>query len=113
MSFITLVEAKGYLRVDSDYDDNLIAALLTASEALCCDIAKLSEDEWYEICAEDEEEEQGITPTLALSQRRALMRAAILYTLAYLYEHREEADHHDLLVTLRNILFAMREDKLL
>ena len=42
-------------------------------------------------------------------QYRELLRIAILYTVGYLFEHREEADHHDLMLTLRNLLFAIRE----
>jgi hypothetical protein len=37
---------------------------------------------------------------------------AILYALGYLFEHREEADHHALTLTLRSLLFALREDVL-
>ena len=37
------------------------------------------------------------------------MRVAILYALGYLYEHREEADHHSLTLTLRSLLFSIRE----
>ena len=33
----------------------------------------------------------------------------ILYAVAYLYEHREEADHHELTLTLRSLLFGIRE----
>ena len=42
-------------------------------------------------------------------QIKELLHVAILYTLGYLYEHREEADHHDLTLTLRNLLFSVRE----
>ena len=41
--------------------------------------------------------------------KSALSRTAVLYTLGYLYEHREEADHHDLTLTLRSLLFSLRE----
>ena len=34
---------------------------------------------------------------------------AVLYALAYLNEHREEADHHALTITLRNLLFGERD----
>jgi hypothetical protein len=34
---------------------------------------------------------------------------AILYALGYLFEHREDADHHDLTLTLRALLFSLRE----
>ena len=33
----------------------------------------------------------------------------VLYTLAYLYEYSEEADHHDLMLTLRSLLYSVRE----
>ena len=38
-----------------------------------------------------------------------MMRVAILYALGYLFEHREEADHHALTLTLRSLLFSIRE----
>lgn len=107
--FITLDEAKKYLRVDSDYDDELITALLLSAESLCVDIARLSDEEWNAVCAEDEDEESGVEASATLTRNRNLMRIAILYTVGYLYEHREEADHHDLVITLRNILFSIRE----
>lgn len=44
-----------------------------------------------------------------LTGRRAILKTAILFTLGYLYEHRENADHHDLALTLRNLLFDIRE----
>ena len=37
-------------------------------------------------------------------------RIAVLYTIGYLYEHREEADHHALTLTLRSLLFGMRKE---
>lgn len=33
-----------------------------------------------------------------------------MYTVAYLYEHREEADHHELMLTLRSLLFGIRQE---
>ena len=42
-------------------------------------------------------------------QMKAVLKTAVFYALGYLYEHREEADHHDLVLTLRNLLFAVRE----
>ena len=35
---------------------------------------------------------------------------AILYSIGYLYEHREEADHHALTLTLRSLLFGVRKE---
>ena len=40
---------------------------------------------------------------------KEILRVGVFYTLGYLYEHREEADHHDLVLTLRNLLFSVRE----
>jgi len=36
-------------------------------------------------------------------------KIAVQYAAAYLYEHREEADHHQLVINLRNLLFGVRE----
>ena len=44
-----------------------------------------------------------------LSAIRETTKVAILYTCAYLFENREEADHHALTMTLRSLLFAIRE----
>lgn len=107
--FITLDEAKQYLRVDSGDEDDLIMAFLATAESLCIDVARLTDEEWEAVCAEEEDAENDVEPSRELKRNRSLMRIAILYTTAYLYEHREEADHHDLVLTLRNILFSIRE----
>ena len=39
------------------------------------------------------------------------LKTAILYALAYMFENREAADHHALVLTLRSLLFGIREDK--
>ena len=109
MALITLDEAKAYLRVDSSDDDALIQSLIDSSCIYCADIARMTEDEWAAVDAESEDLENGIAPSAKLSARRKLMRIAILYTVGYLYEHREDADHHDLTMTLRSLLFAVRE----
>ena len=33
-----------------------------------------------------------------------------MFTVAYLYEHREEADHHAMDLTLRALLFGSRKE---
>ena len=109
MQFITLDEGKRYLRVDSDDDNALIEALLSSAEILCREVARLTEEQWAAICAEAQDRESGTEATAELKERCSLMRTAILYALGYLYEHREEADHHDLVLTLRNLLFSLRE----
>ena len=109
MALITLDEAKGYLRVDTSDDDALVGALVESAGILCADVARLTDEEWEAIDAESGGLENGVTPSEKLSARRKLMRIAILYAVGYLYEHREEADHHGLLLTLRSLLFSIRE----
>ena len=45
----------------------------------------------------------------AFASESATVRIAILYAVAYLFEHREEADHYELDLTLRALLFGVRE----
>ena len=59
--------------------------------------------------AADRDAENGVQPTRELEALRSTCRVAILYALGYLYEHRDEADHKQLMLTLRSILFAVRE----
>lgn len=87
---ITLEEMKNYLRVDFDDDDALIEALITAATRICMDILRTEDTDELSACEN--------------------AKAAILYTVAYLYEHREEADHHTLTITLRSLLFGARKE---
>lgn len=85
---VSLEDARNYLRIDNDEDDGLIQTLLNTATQLCTDVSRCSDEEF---------------------ESSDLSRTAILFALGYLYEHREEADHHDLTLTLRSLLFAMRE----
>ena len=87
---VTLNEMKNYLRVDYDEDDALIESMVGASERLCMDVARM----------DDEGEFAKVENA----------RIAVLYTAAYLYEHREEADHRALTLTLRALLFGARKE---
>lgn len=84
---VTLDEMKNYLRVDTDEDDDLIEKLIRSSEKLCEDILRSDQSET------DSE----------------VFDTAVMFTAAYLYEHREEADHHALTLTLRSLLFGDRK----
>ena len=101
MALISLEEAKGYLRVDTADEDAMIGILISAAERLCADVARLSDEKWEAVSSDTED--------ASLLPIRETMKVAILYALGYLFEHREEADHHDLVMTLRSILFAIRE----
>ena len=101
MALVTLEEAKIYLRVDSADEDAMTGVLLSAAERMCVDVARLTDEKWAAVNSDTED--TSLTPI------RETMKVAILYALGYLYEHREEADHHDLTLTLRSILFAIRE----
>lgn len=88
---LTLNEIKSYLRVDFEDDDALLETLNQSAEQLCTHIIRCTQAE-LETMVDDN------------------IRAAILYTVAYLYEHREEADHHALTLTLRALLFGHRRE---
>ena len=107
MALITLEEAKGYLRVDTADEDALTGILLSSAERICADVARLTEEQWADI---DSDKVRSVRYTDAeLRAVREIMKVAILYALGYLFEHREEADHHELVLTLRSLLFAVRE----
>ncbi len=79
----------------------MIGILLSSAGRLCADVARLTDEQWEAV--NSDVEDASLTPV------RETMKVAILYAMGYLFEHREEADHHDLTLTLRSILFAIRE----
>ena len=87
---LTLDETKRYLRVDYDDDDELLESFIVTGEKLVADVLRV----------EPETFEQSVTEQI---------RLAALYAVAYLYEHREEADHHALVLSLRYMLFGDRQ----
>ena len=86
---LTLEEAKNYLHVDSSDEDGLISSFITSSVKLCHDVARIKDD--------------------GDAKDGSLLKMAVLYALGDLYEHREEADHHELLMNLKSLLFSLRE----
>lgn len=113
---VTLDTAKAYLRVDSADEDAIIGILLKSAEQMAMDVARLSQDDWETIQKVTTDDDGNVltihTRKLKLAEiirMRELLRVAILYAVGYLYEHREEADHHGLVLTLRNLLFPIRE----
>ena len=107
MRFITLDEAKAYLRVDSSDEDAVMDSLLMAAGNLCRDVARLTDAQWADV--DSDKSSSKYYSRCELAGIRETMRVAVLYALGYLYEHREEADHHALTLTLRSLLFSIRE----
>lgn len=87
---LSVAEVKQYLRVDSSDDDAFIKDLIPAAESLVRDVGRISSNK----------------PVTGY-----VMKVANLYAVAYLYEHREEADHMELMLSLRDLLFGVREVK--
>lgn len=84
---VTVEETKAYLRIDGTEEDELITRLIASAERLCLDTLRKEEPE-----------------------ETAAFKMAVLFAVAYLYEHREDADYHNLLLTLRSLLFGERRD---
>ena len=107
MALITLEDAKSYLRVDSADEDAMTGILLSSAEKLCADVARLSDSQWAAVNSDDTESEDYTKE--ALAHIREIMKVAILYAVGYMFEHREKADYTELTLTLRSLLFAIRE----
>ena len=87
---VTKEEMKQYLRVDYEDDDSLIESFIMGAEKTCMDIIRTDDaEEFYKVDN---------------------AKIAVMYAVAYLYEHREEADHHAMLMTLRALLFGDRRE---
>lgn len=87
---ITLEDLKQYLRVDSSDEDVLIQSILSSAQQLCMDVMRTDD------------------PVVLETEPSA--RTAVMYAAAYLYEHREEADHKALTLSLRALLFGSRKE---
>ena len=89
---VSLDEVKEYLRVDHGDEDGLIGSLVDTAGRICMDVSR----------AVDE---------TAFSQNGELAKTAVMYAVAYLYEHREAADHGELMLTLRSLLSGVRREE--
>ena len=87
---ITLDEMKNYLRVAHDDDDALLESLLVSSEPLCMDVARIPDEESFE--------------------KEPCSKVAVMYAVAYLYEHREDANHLELTLSIRALLSGIRQE---
>ena len=87
---VTLPKAKKYLRIDTNDEDDIVRKLLRSAEQICIDVSRLSAEE-FQACG-------------------VIARTVVLYTVGYLYEHRDEADHKALTMTLRSLLMGIRRE---
>ena len=87
---VTLEEAKNYLRVDTVDDDRLFETILSAAHQMSMDILR--------------------TDDPVVLEQEADAKVAVLYATAYLYEHREEADHKALVLSVRALLSGSRKE---
>lgn len=87
---VTLKEAKQYLRVDSLDEDESILQFMCTAEHLVLEVSR--------------------RPAKELEAYTDIVRTAELYAIAYLYEHREEADHRAMTETLKYLLFSVRKE---
>ena len=87
---VSLAEAKNYLRVDSSDEDEFIQTLIQTAEQLVTDVSRLAKD--------------------YLLEQGSVVQIAQLYAIAYLYEHREKANHEELILTLRSLMFGVRRE---
>lgn len=87
--FNNLDDIKSYLRQDADDDDVLIELLVNSAERKVMKIAGKTEEEF--------------------AASANTMKLPVLYATAYFYEHREEADHKELDLTLRALLAQERD----
>lgn len=87
---VTVEEMKNYLRIDFEDDDALIEHLIMAAVKQCMDIMRTEDEADLVGCANG--------------------KISVMFMVAYLYEHREEANHLELNLTLRALLFGNRKE---
>ncbi len=87
---VLLKDVKSYLRLEQNEDDELLQIFVDTAENLCQDIVRFDLST-IEILPEE-------------------VKTAILYCVTYLYENRENADYKELTMTLKYLLFGLREE---
>ena len=61
MALVSLEEAKAYLRVDSSDEDAVVGILLTSAGKLCADVARLTDEQWAAVDADETEDTASYT----------------------------------------------------
>ncbi|KIR03803.1 putative DNA packaging protein [Lachnospiraceae bacterium TWA4] len=88
---VSVDEMKNYLRVDAEEENELIEAWIRQAEQLCMDVTRISDANSFEV--------------------EPVAKIAVMYAVAYLYEHREESNHQELVLGLRALLFGIRREE--
>ena len=88
---ISVEDTKKYLRVDFNDEDELIEGLIESAVEIVASVSRTIKEE-------------------ILESKNETIKTAVLYTVGFLYEHREEADHHELMISLRNLLMGVRKE---
>ena len=88
---ISVEDTKKYLRVDFNYEDELIEGLIDSAVEIVASVSRTIKEE-------------------ILESKNETIKTAVLYTVGFLYEHREDADHHELMLSLRNLLMGVRQE---
>lgn len=86
---VSLEEAKQYLKVDGVEEDALIQNIIHSAHRIVQDLTRLNDADF--------------------ASASETVRIAVLYAIAYLFEHREEGDHKELMLDLRELLSGVRE----
>ncbi len=88
---ISVEDIKKYLRVDFNDEDELIEGLIDSAVEIVASVSRTIKEE-------------------ILESKNETIKTAVLYTVGYLYEHREQADYHELMLSLRNLLMGVRKE---
>ena len=109
MTFITLEQAKAYLRVDTSDEDAVIGSLLASAGNLCRDVARLTDEQWTDIDSDKSRSERYTTAELTAV--RETLRVAVLYALGYLFEQPCDNDavgRVDVICSWNKVVFTHR-----
>lgn len=88
---VSLDEMKQYLRVDYEDEDSLIGSMINSAVKICMDVIR--------------------TEDMAVLAAAGNGKLAVMYVVAYLYEHREEADHNGMMLAVRSLLSGSRKEE--
>ena len=86
---ISLDDAKKYLKIDTNDEDETLQTLLNSAQKICMDVARIDDEKIFDSLGD-------------------VAKTAVLYAIAYYYENRADADYLKLTKSLRSLLFSVR-----